>query len=344
MEAGSRELFAHELGLEIGFDPLGLATQAIQKLKEHHLSTRIKDAPRDILLPDTSQVVEVPLLAEIVTEDPIHKTPETQKDSYKAGFISIGGELYKPADILREENDQEFTRKTSAAAVYCQQLLRKAQFEELLLDENRELASALSWIEDAVKPTMLGICRRYTANQRYGRHDMMQTMREHTVTSIIPQYDLTKGSFHAYFAGSAWRRVDEEVGRNMSYFRTPSAGVRLSEESKAKAFNAFSYHSVDTENKDDMSGLDFLGPSSYNNPVRAVLAQEVLSVVKEATENFTVIEKIAFEQVLLGEQEYAEVADKNNLPDVKTVDNALQRVKRKIAKAMADNNLSSDLE
>ena len=130
----------------------------------------------------------------------------------------------------------------------------------------------------------------------------------------------------------------------MSYFRTPSAGVRLSEESKAKAFNAFSYHSDDTENKDDMSGLDFLGPSSYNNPVRAVLAQEVLSVVKEATENFTVIEKIAFEQVLLGEQEYAEVADKNNLPDVKTVDNALQRVKRKIAKAMADNNLSSDLE
>lgn len=139
MEAGSRELFAHELGLEIGFDPLGLATQAIQKLKEHHLSTRIKDAPRDILLPDTSQVVEVPLLAEIATEDPIHKTPGTQKDSYKAGFISIGGELYKPADILREENDQEFTRKTSAAAVYCQQLLRKAQFEELLLDENREL-------------------------------------------------------------------------------------------------------------------------------------------------------------------------------------------------------------
>ena len=75
-----------------------------------------------------------------------------------------------------------------------------------------------------------------------------------------------------------------------------------------------------------------------------MLTQETVAVAKEAIESFSDLEKMVFEQIILGGMKYKEVVRNNNLKDIKMVDNAAVRVRRKLAKAMAEKGLTPDLE
>lgn len=349
-DLGRPEIYPTLVDIE---DPLEIAAKALAKLQANGLSgyvppTLSVDAIQEdkVMLSEDTPAPQVDNLGEYRAQrrqQVMRRKPERSSapvPTIDRRKLNLEGRLYVLPVGQRIWSKKVLTEQDHVA-MYCKEVVVAHKDGKGRTDDTFE--RAFNWLMLGVEPLIVRICARYQTNSRISQNDLRQTIYEHTLNGVLPNYDSSKGHFFAYFGSTAWSRVDEVINKNVSQMSTVHSFLRKDNDDpdKMRALSAGSYDvphkGVDFEENDIRDTVPSLEPSVGDEVAGSFLAKEILKIVQKST----AIEQAAYHDIIINGEGYAAVGARLGV-DQKAMDNACMRIKKKIRKYLVDEGYLSE--